>query len=76
MLDTWTVQMPGTGELVHANTPSWLKVVTRREGAAWLAMTETISANKATIIPRLPRSIARGGFLSDICHRVTIPFFD
>jgi hypothetical protein len=51
-------------------------VVTRREGAAWLAITETISANKATIIPGLPRSIPRGGFLSDMGHRVTIPFFD
>lgn len=68
------VQIPGTGALVHANTPSRLNAVTRNEDAAWQAMSEAMSPNKVKAVRRLPHSFVRGGFLSDMGRKVTVPF--
>ena len=56
------VQIPGTGALVHANTPSRLNAVTRNEDAAWQAMSEAMSPNKVKAVRRLGHNRVRSEF--------------
>ena len=40
----------------------------------WQAMSEAMSPNKVKAVRRLPHSFVRGGFLSDMGRKVTVPF--